>query len=311
MLACGAGAGIHSVWAAYVLGDIKLMAVCLVATVFLLETRWKLDPDRPATRRETRWWRFRWTVNFVSLLAFLFVGYTVHQHFGGSGGFGLFAGRPQGDRMRGAPATARESYTGVILHLEKLIDVAVVPPPRPLMADDRHSPQILENDELRIPFAGVYWFYRPPDRMPPANSIHMTGSPDLRRYISLGGWPIRMEARQDVGRSIRLNCCSRIAIALSNGDQYRSTVSVELVLVDTTHDIPRATSLGSLPVENSPAFRRSIGEPVELTLTYNLPPAREINEFNEFRVVFHLAKMRVDRSPKIAVKHFTLIPAGL
>lgn len=312
MLACGTAAAMHAAWAAFVLGDVKLTAVFLVAGVFLLEARWRMSPVRPPEPVEARWRSFRWTVNFISLLIFLFAGYSVGPR---GAGMPWFFGRGESEASSGVSPhrdghrAARETYTGVILHIGKLVDLAFVPP-RPVVPDAHGSLAPVEVNRLRIPFSGVYWFYRPPDDMPPANSVHMTGSPDLRRYISLGGWPIRMEARQNLGRTIALGCCSRIAVTLSNGDAYRSTVSVELLLVDAGTS-GRALSLGPLPVESDRGPRLRAGPPLEQTLTFILPPARNLDGFDEFRVVFHLARLREDRSPKIAVKDFILIPVGI
>lgn len=217
------------------------------------------------------------------------------------------AGAPA--RSAGARET-REVHPGVILYAGKLAAPPAVAP-RPVSMSARR-PAGATSSPQTIPFAGVYWFYRPPEDTPPASSPTYFGSPDLQRYLSTSRVPIRMEARQNLGSHIELACCSRVLLAIRNADSYPGSVDIELQVLDASSPGKPFLSLGRAPVTSSQSrWWRNQVEPVPETLAYTLPPARTLARFDEFRVVFHLQALRNRRSPKIAIDHFTLVPAGL
>ena len=87
---------------------------------------------------------------------------------------------------------------------------------------------------LSIPFFGVYWIYRPPDKQPPPDSLVLRGSPADRRLRSTDRVHLNMEARQNLGALFPIDCCSAVELILDNADRYFGTVTIELLLRDTS-----------------------------------------------------------------------------
>lgn len=300
------------------------LAVAFVVLVLRARVSNPRAPSQPAT------WPVRWTVNSASAAAILTVvllsGQLILQTLG-------LAPRPIEIkdlldvlfRPRGAAAsstkgrpgdsTEQRSHPGIILHLENAVNVAVAPPvPRPPLQSG--APSLGKRDDTVIPFAGVYWFYILPDQQPPPESPVLYGSPDLKRYLSVEHLPVRMEARQNLGRVIGLNCCSRIDVAVRNADRYWGSIEMELIVADTRAGRQGTLSLGRQPVTNysERSLRRSLGVPLRSTeesLSFIVPAARVLLGFDELRVVFHTSRVREDSSPQVAIDHFVLVPAGL
>jgi len=109
-----------------------------------------------------------------------------------------------------------------------------------------------------------------------------------------------MEAHQKLDPPVSVHCCSQIQLTIQNTDQYPGTVELELILIDTTVPINLVQSLGTLPA-GSPS-------PGEQTLTFPIPPVTALQKFDEIKVVFHRAQLRVDKSAKIAIERFVLVP---
>ena len=121
-----------------------------------------------------------------------------------------------------------------------------------------------------------------------------------------------MEAHQNLGSRIDLNCCSRIQVAIRNTDRYPETVSLELILTDTSLPKRPSQSLGSIKVRSTRPWglygdRPAVGE----TLTFEVPARSAINRFDEVTVVFRLDPARADFGAKIGIERFVLVPRGL
>jgi hypothetical protein len=151
-----------------------------------------------------------------------------------------------------------------------------------------------------IPFSGVYWMYRWPADRPPRRSIVRRGNAAELSFHTTDGWPLKMEAHQKLDPPVSVHCCSQIQLTIQNTDQYPGTVELELILIDTTVPINLVQSLGTLPA-GSPS-------PGEQTLTFPIPPVTALQKFDEIKVVFHRAQLRVDKSAKIAIERFVLVP---
>jgi hypothetical protein len=189
-----------------------------------------------------------------------------------------------------------KSFPGVILWPEREL-------PRLHMTPSFNAGAITleQNAPMRIEFAGVYWMFRPPNLRPPETSYSRKGNPLTLSFMTTDRIPMRMEAHQKLEHPIDLRCCSAIQMDISNRDRYPGTVSLEVVLIDSALD--RRQSLGSAEVTSRPH-----GEPVPETLTFPVPSAAAIREFNEISVVFQRAQLRIDRSARISIERFSLIP---
>lgn len=197
---------------------------------------------------------------------------------------------------------AQGEFPGVILWPEiKAIPMLVAPLP----AGTGFSRQSL--NPVGVPFSGEYWIYRAPNRRPPYGSFFRRASPLQLGFSTPDRAPLRMEARHRLDQDIDLGCCSVIQLDIWNADGYPGTLGLELHLLD--RNLPNAAqgvlSLGAALVKSI-----SEGRPVKESLLYQVPQPAPLKRFNEFRVVFHLGGGRRDKSAKIEIDRFVLVPAG-
>ena len=165
--------------------------------------------------------------------------------------------------------------------------------------------QLASPRPLGIPFSGEYWMYRWPYRRPPDGSLFRRGSPLALAFHTTDRTALQMEARQRLDQPIRLSCCVRIQVALWNGDRYPGTVALELILADNGQPARPSQSLGVLPVKSSPG-----GLPMRETVDFPIPAACGLEQFDELRVVLHRDSQRADKSARIEIDGFLLVPAG-
>ena len=166
---------------------------------------------------------------------------------------------------------------------------------------------------LEIPFNGVYWFFKAPDLHPPKTSRQAHGSPELVNIRSTDRRPLSMEAHDHLGNMLDLDCCSRIQVAIRNADHYPETVSLELVLINTSVPGKPSQSLGTMMVKSTRPWKLydEPAKPVSETLSFVIPTHASIRRFDEVMVVFRLDAARADAGPKIAIDRFVLVPRGL
>jgi hypothetical protein len=119
-----------------------------------------------------------------------------------------------------------------------------------------------------------------------------------------------MEARQNLGRNIDLTCCKAIQMNIANADRWPRTVGIELALLSSTLPDRPLVSLGRQDVNSTPRWGPG-GEPppVQEVLTFAMPASASFSYFDEFVVRFHLAGIRADKSAKIGIDRFVLVPA--
>jgi hypothetical protein len=195
------------------------------------------------------------------------------------------------------------SFPGVILWPE-IKPVTLLIAPMPTRSGDFAARAI----PYGIPFGGEYWFFRPPFFRPPPRSFRKRGTPAKVSFSTTDRWPLNMEAHQKLEPAIDTSCCSRIQLAVSNADRYPNTVSLELIL----RDLPDKTSqsLGTVPVTSAPNLETDPVSPVGETLEFMVPPEPRVRMFNELTVVYHRDRMRWDKSARVAIERFILIPRG-
>jgi hypothetical protein len=199
----------------------------------------------------------------------------------------------------------RWGYTGILLWPKKMVRTKLVAPTAMFTTEGTGRGRT----DLVIPFDGVYWFFQPPDKRPPRRSREAQGSPDALDIHSTDRRPLYMEARQNFGSPIDLSCCRRIQIAIRNRDRYPRTVSLELVLINTSLQGKPAQSLGTEWVDSTPAWKLYDDQPpMTETLEFAVPLNPRIRRFDEVRVVFRLDPNRADTAAKIGVEKFVLVP---
>jgi hypothetical protein len=146
-----------------------------------------------------------------------------------------------------------------------------------------------------IPFSGEYWMFRWPSTRPPRRSVIRRGSASELSFHTTDGWPLEMEAHQKLDPPASVHCCSQIQLAIQNTDQYPGTVSLELILIDTTVPINKVQSLGTAAAGSQ-------------ILSFRIPRVTALQKFDEIKVVFHRAQVRADKSARIAIERFVLVP---
>lgn len=213
-------------------------------------------------------------------------------------------------RFEDSLGTARDGNPGVILWPnEQTLTKLVAPAPamrNSLLRTSRSA------KPLDIPFNGVYWFFKAPDRHPPATSRQAHGTPEVLDIHSTDRRPLSMEAHEHFGSMIDLDCCSRIQIAIRNADVYPETVSLELILFNSSLPGKPSQSLGTVMVKSTRAWklyeaRSSTSE----TLNFPIPANPALRRFDEVMIVFRLDAIRADDGAKVAIDHFVLVPRGL
>jgi hypothetical protein len=201
------------------------------------------------------------------------------------------------------------TYSGVIVwpETDPHAVMLVVPPAEPFAGLFR----AVQNNPLSIPFAGVYWFFKPPDTRPPERSFKTRGSPAKMGLHSSDQYPLLMEAHQNFGALVNLNCCSKIQVVIGNADRYPGTASLELVLANTTLGRKTSQSLGTMMVKSTaPGGPDDDRQPVEEVLTFDIPSSPAIRQFNAMTIRFRLDDRRANASARIEIKRFVFVPRG-
>lgn len=187
---------------------------------------------------------------------------------------------------------------GVILWPEtRAVPLLVEPMPKGGLARRQTSQPFI------IPFAGSYWMFRGGYTRPPANSLVQRGTPTTSSFKTVDAWPMEMEAHQRLDREIDLSCCAAIRIDVLNADKHPASISIELAVIDRAG---RPVSLGRAPIRSAPDLYQ---EPiVAVAETLDFPILATNLRFDEFDVTFHRERDRADRSARISIERFALVP---
>ena len=149
-----------------------------------------------------------------------------------------------------------------------------------------------------LEFSGEYWMYKPPAKRPPVTSIVRHGVPSELSFHTIDGAPMEMEAYQRLERPLDVRCCRQVRLSITDTDRYPGTVSLELVLIDTAAN-NSGVSLGTA---------LAASDSLEQTVSFSVPPTSDIRQFDLIKVVFHRARLRFDRSARIAIDKFVFVP---
>lgn len=196
-------------------------------------------------------------------------------------------------------------FPGIKLYPEAEPHTRLVAPPLPATTGFGAA----RSDPLSIPFDGVYWFWRGPSDRPPSNSVVMRGSPAARFFRSTDGDGMSMEARQNLGFMVDPKRFGAIELFIENADPFPNTVSILLKIRDTTVPGKPLLSLGMEGV-SAPASSVGGGAAATQMLRFRIPSAIAIGRFDELTVSYYLKGARSDRSARIAIERFRLVPRG-
>jgi hypothetical protein len=112
-----------------------------------------------------------------------------------------------------------------------------------------------------------------------------------------------MEARQKLDQKLRLSCCRKVEVHIWNADLHPGTVWLQLLLLDGSFE----RQLGLVPVVSTPDVKRTPVEAVPEKLEFPFPQDGS-GEFNELKAVFRRVSTRADKSARIAIDRFVLVP---
>jgi hypothetical protein len=202
----------------------------------------------------------------------------------------------------GSPIVQGAVFPGVIIYPEhKTRTILVAPPSKSAMGFG-----MTHVDPFNIPFNGVYWLWQPPDEHPPATAVLQYGNPAAMSFHSTDGSSLWMEAHQNLGNAISLDCCNAIQVVIDSAEARPDSVTVELMLQNTSVTGKPSVSLGFQDITKRMAMKQDT--PVSQTLTFRIPGEIKLNKFDELKVGFRLKWWREDRSAKIAINRFVLVP---
>jgi hypothetical protein len=306
-----AEAGALATFSGHLLSGTLLVAISSAAWVHALR---HLSP-----RTSDESFRSRSRAPFVFALAIMFTAAGLMPRLGGGHEFGGSSGKQRisaasegvrhdkGARQRFAGSTTQDAYAGIVLWPKQVPTKLVAPVP---ILGNRLSAQ--RGTPLVIPFAGVYWFFKAPDVRLPKKPREAQGSPEVFSIHSTDRQALSMEAHQNLGTLIDLSCCSEIQIAIRNADRYPGTVSLELIVMNTTLRGRPSQSLGRTTVRSMrPWMLDDDRPPTTEVLHFTVPANSRISRFDEVMVVFHLDSERSFAAAKMGIERFVLVPHGI
>jgi hypothetical protein len=118
-----------------------------------------------------------------------------------------------------------------------------------------------------------------------------------------------MEARQNLGFMVDPKRYSAIEILFKNADPFPNTVSILLKVRNTTVPGKPILSLG-MEGFSARASSSANGAATPQRLRFRIPSAISIGSFDELTVSYYLQGARSDRSARIAIDRFRLVPRG-
>jgi hypothetical protein len=156
---------------------------------------------------------------------------------------------------------------------------------------------------LSIPFGGEYWMYLVGESRPPAGSYFQRASPAALTFRTINHDRLIMEARQKLEQEIDISCCSEVRLAVLNAQAGPGTVCLELVLMEGEPPRVKQQSLGELPVRSASL---DSSRPVEEMLRFPVRSGPFV--FDQLLVKYDRDGSRRDKSARIAIKRFILVP---
>jgi hypothetical protein len=196
-------------------------------------------------------------------------------------------------------------YVGIILWPPPIKKTKIVPP-RPHAASFTIGKA---SKPVVIPFDGQYWYFKAPSKRPGPRAHIAHGRATYVNVHSTDSAPLLMEAYQNLGTSIDLECCSEIDVAITNADVRPGTIALGIRLADSGSIGEPSQDLGERTIVSSEAAQIPMNRPpVEEVLRFPIPQPSTIHRFDEITIVFLSARERARGGAKVSIESFTLIP---
>lgn len=215
-----------------------------------------------------------------------------------------------GQDGRGRYSRARaeaDLHSSVILRSDDLRKaVFLAPTPRRAARSLAVGPR----NPLSFPFTGEYWFLPHRQVRPGSAAFILTGSPFEWVFSAVENETITMIAHQQMLRPVALDLVGSVDLTLRVADAERQTVTMETTLVRSREDArTERLRLGVQRLAPSGVASKAGHSAVNtVTLTFPIPEAGSMREFDELQVLFHLHSPRRYRSAKAEIDRFTLQP---
>ena len=206
-------------------------------------------------------------------------------------------------------AVPGSDYVGIILWPPPIKKTEIVPP-RP------HSTSFAigkPSQPVVIPFDGQYWYFKSPSKRPGPRAHVAHGKAMYVNVRSTNSAPLLMEAYQNLGTAIDLECCSEIDVAITNADIRPGTIALGIRLGDSDSLGDPSLDLG----ETNNHIQQSRSDSPEpsargrgTAIPHPAPIARAttIHRFDEITIVFLSSRERAGVGAKVSIQSFTLIP---
>ncbi|HEY6375223.1 MAG TPA: hypothetical protein VIX90_06830 [Edaphobacter sp.] len=201
------------------------------------------------------------------------------------------------------PANGSDGYSGIILLPLTETPTTLVAPRRKDSASTGGRPA----QPMVIPFDGVYWYFKAPDRRPRPSARIVRGSSTKAVIRSSDRYPLLMEAHQRLGSRIDLVCCSGVQVVLQNADHRPGAIALELWFTDSLQPGSRSY-LGAVTIPSSEDEGDAKNLPPEETMAFAVPASAVGREFDEITVVVRPAPERARAGAQVAIHRFVLLP---
>jgi hypothetical protein len=195
------------------------------------------------------------------------------------------------------------------------VGIVLWPPPKKKTEITPPSPRIHSvaigpaAQPVVIPFDGPYWYFKAPSTKPSPRA-HIAHGDSTAVTIRSSDWaPLLMQAHQNLGLPIDLNCCSEIDVAITNADNRIGTIALGLRLTDSISiGKPPLTLEDRIILSSTDVLIPLNRAPVKEVLRFPITQSATVHQFNELDVLFHPARERTRGGVKVSIQSFTLIP---
>jgi hypothetical protein len=203
-------------------------------------------------------------------------------------------------------ATSDAGYLGIILlPPPKKAEKKIVAPPTKSDRTQFSS----KAKPLIIPFDGPYWYFKAPNLAPGRRAHVAVGKATDVNVHSTDLRPVLMEARQELGTSIALDCCAGMDVAVVNADNRPGRIDMRVTLADLDEPNAPVLVLGQMPLITSEETQIAPQRPpAHEVLHFTIPPHAPIAHFSEIRIAFVPAPNHARAAPRVGIETFTLVP---
>lgn len=294
--------------AGFLLLGTLLVAVGCIVWIWSLNREWLLTADRESGYYTKLAFTIAIVLTAIGLLPYISYG---------SGGYAAYPGnngaqqtRSQRESRQSSPEDtgSPDAYSGIVVLPKTQVTKLVAPPT--IALGESLTPQTRK--PLVIPFDGVYWLFRAPDTRMPKRPHKIFGSPEDLDMRSTDWHALSMEAHQNLGTFVDLGCCRRIRVAIRNADHYPGTVSLELIVSNTSLPGKPSQSLGTEIVHSTRPWKfHDDRPPTNEVLQFEIPGQSQLNRFDELTVIFRMTSHRSFSAARVGIEQFVLVPRGL